>query len=303
MGEPADIKSRAWAAQTLRAECVPQAEDRARVRRALGRVLASGQVSSTVSRVDAQMATRAARLAKLGASGASTATWLGLAVAGALLAGLAWFSFMHRPRHDVALASARSADGVAADSERDGLAPNADLGPHLPPTAADEPVPPPVQSPADERVDQAAADQRPGAVPVGVLSAAAAHSDALQHRVTRARSNAAARSADAAGMGIRLGEETALIRRASAALRKNDSEAALASLAEHARLFPNGLLARERRALHVLALCAQGPTPAALQERASYLRTASRSPLSDRVARACAGAGGAAASAATGGAP
>lgn len=58
--------------------------------------------------------------------------------------------------------------------------------------------------------------------------------------------------------------ETALVERALYALRVGDRDAARAALAEHARLFPNGLLARERERALARASAAETPgSPAA----------------------------------------
>ncbi len=59
---------------------------------------------------------------------------------------------------------------------------------------------------------------------------------------------------------VGLRAEVALIDRATAALRADDAPAALAVLAEHAKRFPSGQLAGERRAYRAVALCTAGNT-------------------------------------------
>lgn len=61
--------------------------------------------------------------------------------------------------------------------------------------------------------------------------------------------------------------ESALVRRARAALRDGDARAALAALDEHGRRFPGGTLAEERDVQRVRAFCAAGDTARA--ERAA----------------------------------
>jgi hypothetical protein len=60
-----------------------------------------------------------------------------------------------------------------------------------------------------------------------------------------------------------LGEETELVERALYALKLGDREGARRTLAEHARRFPNGLLARERERALVRAAAADDPSGSA----------------------------------------
>lgn len=63
---------------------------------------------------------------------------------------------------------------------------------------------------------------------------------------------------DAASVGLQA--EVELIERATAALRAGDAPGALSTLLEHARRFPAGQLAGERRAYRAVALCSAGKT-------------------------------------------
>jgi hypothetical protein len=58
--------------------------------------------------------------------------------------------------------------------------------------------------------------------------------------------------------GTRLGEEVALLARATAQLRDGRAAEALSTLGKHQRDFPNGSLTLERRAARAQALCALG---------------------------------------------
>jgi hypothetical protein len=60
-----------------------------------------------------------------------------------------------------------------------------------------------------------------------------------------------------------LGEETELVERALYALKLGDREGARRTLAEHARRFPNGFLARERERAMARAVAADDPSGAA----------------------------------------
>jgi hypothetical protein len=65
--------------------------------------------------------------------------------------------------------------------------------------------------------------------------------------------------------------------------------AALAQLDEHARQFPDGALAPERRAARILILCDAGETSRARALAKTFLREQAASPLAARIRAACAG--------------
>jgi hypothetical protein len=90
-----------------------------------------------------------------------------------------------------------------------------------------------------------------------------------------------ARSADS------LAREVAILSRASADLHAGRPAAALAALAEHQRRFPTGMLALERSAARVQALCALGRTEEARVELARLSRTSPSSPHEARARKAC----------------
>jgi hypothetical protein len=89
------------------------------------------------------------------------------------------------------------------------------------------------------------------------------------------------------GTGSPLTGELALMRATLAALRDGAPALALVRLEEHARLYPHGALAHERRALRGVALCEAGQRAEGLRERAAFLRTDAASPLALRVRGAC----------------
>ena len=79
---------------------------------------------------------------------------------------------------------------------------------------------------------------------------------------------------------VDLRAEVELIDRATAALRRDEPGGALAVLAEHARRFPRGQLANERRAYRAVALCSSGKGPQGRAEaRLVRASTASKSLL------------------------
>jgi hypothetical protein len=85
-----------------------------------------------------------------------------------------------------------------------------------------------------------------------------------------------------------LAEELHLMHAASAALTADDPDHALRILADHAKRFPDGALARERHALRTIGLCKQH-APEARRERDAFLRSSDLSPLAARVREACEG--------------
>lgn len=105
------------------------------------------------------------------------------------------------------------------------------------------------------------------------------------------RGGGGARGAGAAeavpGDSSSLAAEAALLQRAQTALAAGDPEAALARLGEHARGFKDGVLARERDALRVTALCAAGRMSEGRAEAAAFLAAHAGSLLAERVRGAC----------------
>lgn len=87
--------------------------------------------------------------------------------------------------------------------------------------------------------------------------------------------------------GGALAAEAALLQRAQTALAAGDPEAALLRLGEHTRSFKDGVLARERDALRVTALCAAGRTAEGRSEAEAFLAAHAGSLLADRVRGAC----------------
>jgi len=86
-----------------------------------------------------------------------------------------------------------------------------------------------------------------------------------------------------------LAHEISLLRAARAALEGGDPEEALALLHRHARLWPHGVLAEERLATRVLALCALGRLAEARITAHQLESVAPHSPHLARVHASCAG--------------
>lgn len=82
--------------------------------------------------------------------------------------------------------------------------------------------------------------------------------------------------------------EMHLLATARAALSAGDARRALSLLEEHERDFPSGVLAEERRASKVFALCELGRRADAARAAMEFLRTAPSSPLRGRVLDSCA---------------
>lgn len=84
-----------------------------------------------------------------------------------------------------------------------------------------------------------------------------------------------------------LAAEVELVTAAKTALDADDPEVALARLADHARRFPDGQLANERRGYRAIALCEAGKPAAGRGEARVFLDAHPGSPLAARVRRAC----------------
>lgn len=85
--------------------------------------------------------------------------------------------------------------------------------------------------------------------------------------------------------------ELALIRSAQKHLHRSEARAALALLAEHARRFPTGVLAQERDASRVSALCQAGDVTGARAQAERFLQRSPQSPFAERVRMSCAKVG------------
>jgi hypothetical protein len=83
----------------------------------------------------------------------------------------------------------------------------------------------------------------------------------------------------------RLAREVALLSRATSELRAGHAAAALKTLAEHRRSFPNGTLREERRAAEAQALCSLGRVR---EGRAELAQLAPGSPAAARAEQVCA---------------
>jgi hypothetical protein len=106
--------------------------------------------------------------------------------------------------------------------------------------------------------------------PEGQVVAPAATSEELPSRVAVRAERAPARDVQVSVQrpSDRLGEEVDILSRAQTALHAAQFTEALRVLDEHARKFPRGKLAQERRATRIQALCALGRTSEAESELA-----------------------------------
>jgi hypothetical protein len=81
--------------------------------------------------------------------------------------------------------------------------------------------------------------------------------------------------------------ETALLADAQQAIIDHDWARALAKLDEHEKAFPQGVLAEERIAARVVALCGSGRVTEARTLRAKFSSDHPRSPMAKRIRAAC----------------
>jgi hypothetical protein len=101
------------------------------------------------------------------------------------------------------------------------------------------------------------------------------------------RRRAATEPAPEPALGSTLAEENRLLAQARAALIDERPEQALARLADHARRFPDGVLAEERQALRAVALCEAGRNAEGDAAASSFLREHPQAALAQRVRSAC----------------
>jgi hypothetical protein len=86
-----------------------------------------------------------------------------------------------------------------------------------------------------------------------------------------------------------LGAEIELLARVNAAVNAGDGRRALELLTEYDRKFRPSILAEERAAAAILALCAAGRTGEARAAAERFERSSPRSPLRGRISGSCAG--------------
>ncbi len=84
-----------------------------------------------------------------------------------------------------------------------------------------------------------------------------------------------------------LAEETRLLERAQAALKRGEPQTAIEILRASERKFPRGVLQEERAALGVIALCETEQTDAGRRAAAAFVRRHPGSGLTSRVRNAC----------------
>jgi hypothetical protein len=146
-------------------------------------------------------------------------------------------------------------------------------------TDAARPVPPaivpPASTPADEPRESAPSPPAP-------------RSEARDSAAAAPRAHSPRRALPTPHSADSLAREVALVSRAGAELHAARPAAALEALDEHQRRFPSGVLAEERAAARVRALCALGRTKEAQAELTRITQAWPGSPHVARAARACA---------------
>lgn len=137
---------------------------------------------------------------------------------------------------------------------------------------------PVVTAAAPSDLGSAAAPPRP-APPMASVSAPAA--------AVSTSPSASPRSRAGGPRPLTLAEETALLARANAATNRGDPEAALAALGAYDRQVAGGVLAEERAAARVVALCAAGRIEEARREAARFETRWPHSPQRARLRSSC----------------
>ncbi|MEQ8728544.1 MAG: hypothetical protein RLO52_08150 [Sandaracinaceae bacterium] len=284
----------------------PTAGDRARVKRALMATLAAGGAAAAASTAAASTSTAASAgtaasaATATGVAGLSTSVKLAAAllVAGAVggtvvIGGTEAFR-APEPAQQTS-AETRSASPAASSSPSSARAGS--------PTAPLEETPgeeAPIEVAQSEPADDALA-------PVEASSDTPMEADverplqASPEPTSRARLSPRPATVGSAGsdpappipsvspnLSANLAEEVALLRRAQGAINRGEPDAALALLAQHARAHPDGVMAAERDAARVVALCRAGREAEARSASTRFLRENPQSPLRARVQSACA---------------
>ena len=258
--------------RAARDEFEASSEDCARIDRALtARLgLAAGAIVGATTATTVSAATAGATgTAVAGASGATAAIAAKWVAAGLLLAaaGAGGGSMYRSSHHAPASPTARPVEAPLHVLATAAATPIPSLGTVALSVPSDplgtEPVPVPIASPTSPRAHAASSQPAPPTAAAGRLGGAPDPT---------------------------LGAETQLMRRADQALRVGEPARALELLDEHARIFPDGVLAEERSAERVTTLCALGRFDQARAEAARFLAIRGNSPLAKAVRGSCGGA-------------
>ncbi len=249
----------------------PSADDRDRVKRALVATLASG-------------AGLAATTVASSAAAAGSTTVVGTTVVGTT-AAVGGVSFVVKVAA-VALVAAAIGGTALVVTQEETAAP-------APPEAvtAQFAEPEPLRAPAPPRV---APSEPVEAAEVVEVSPGEPEADVAEAEPTiaepvptpRARRAPATRR-EIAVADSTLTEEIAMIRRAQRALQAGDAETALRQLDQHASRFAGGVLAEEREAARVVALCQAGRAEQSRALARRFVRERPSSPHRARVLGAC----------------
>lgn len=146
-----------------------------------------------------------------------------------------------------------------------------------------KPTPTAIQKPASKPPAVAVPQARPTPAAETVPSVPAAPNDANARTPTNGRAEQ-----PKASRSQQLGAEIELLARVNGAVNAGDGGRALELLAEYDRKFRPSILAEERAAASVLALCAAGRTGEARAAAEQFRRRSPRSPLLGRIGGSCA---------------
>lgn len=133
----------------------------------------------------------------------------------------------------------------------------------------------------------AASDVPPATAPAATDVAAPVGEPASPQNEAKPARSAEARPAPPRHVRDGLSEEVAILARAETALHSARPDVALKALDEHERKFPNGVLAEERTAARIQALCSLGRTAEADAWLARLARMSPHSPNEERARQAC----------------
>ncbi len=285
--------------KSARGERAPSDADRERVRRGLALRLgaAAGAVSTASSAAAVASSVSGGAASATGVAGPSaialTTKWVGLAIlAGALGAGGAsvYVSQSRLPPDETSGADSRLDVAARRAPPPVGVASPPAFAPRAPvPPAAEEPAAPPRRWAAPDAVSASTEFLRAIAPEVTRQPApppAPGHSPA---DVASVPVGSREKGANLPSAPTAAAKETQLLRSADGAMRSGDARGALALLDEHARRFPHGVLAEERSAERVSALCALGRVSEARDEAARFLSATPDSPLAESVRTSCKG--------------
>lgn len=255
---------------------LPGRHAKERVRERLAAAIGGSIVGTAAASAVAKSASTSATAMAKGAGGGLASALFTKILAGVIVAGAVTVGYV----------AGRRSEPEATRHERTAT-PVVATGPAVPPTVAPTATAAPLTAPEQAVAPEERSSAQHGA-PRSPLPLAATAARAVPAHPSESAAAAPLPTAPAATVTTPEAEgEAALLQRARAAIDAGDGVTALDALDAHERRFPSGLLADQRAAERVVALCTIAKGAVARERAEHFLAERPRSQQANRIRRAC----------------